>query len=281
MSNFNLKKFLTENKLTGNSILLQEEDTTQPIPNDIIWTDEDEDTASQGTFNQFDQSAEDLEGYEVEVLGYSPSTGKAYVGSTYGSYGETEFDDIQDLRQMSSSETKHYMEALEKYEPEHFKKMSQLHTEKLNEKSSTFFKATVTFSDKPGIQYGYTVNGSNEEEARQELTAKLSQEEPGREYEIVKIGNANQPKAPAGALADVDYDSIEIDGIDTDDYPDFVDAYIAAANFEDGTPLTDEELDQLNDEMAGEIHDLAYQSLFEGKTKREQELLKEVFKTLK
>jgi len=151
----------------------------------------------------------------------------------------------------------------------------------LNEEDGTFFKATVTFSDKPGIQYGYTINGSNEEEARQELAAKLAQEEPGREYEVVKIGSPSQPQAAAGALADIDHGSIEIEGIDTNDYPDFTDAYIAAANFEDGTPLTDEELDQLNDEMADEIHDLAYQSLFEGKTAREQELLKEVFKTLK
>ena len=83
MSNFNLKKFLTENKLTNNSKILNEvaDSGDEMVPNDIIWTDEDEDTGSQGTFNQFDQSAEDLDGYEVEVLGYSPSTGKAYVGS--------------------------------------------------------------------------------------------------------------------------------------------------------------------------------------------------------
>ena len=66
-----------------------------------------------------------------------------------------------------------------------------------------------------------------------------------------------------------------------DDYPDFVDAFIGAANFEDGTPLTDEEIDQLNDEMADEISDLAYQSLFEGKTAREKKLLREVYKTIK
>tara|TARA_R100000951_G_scaffold27922_1_gene23962 strand:+ start:702 stop:1412 length:711 start_codon:yes stop_codon:yes gene_type:complete len=153
--------------------------------------------------------------------------------------------------------------------------------EEVLEETGTFFKATVKFSDKPGIQYGYTVNGNNEEEARQELAAKLAQVEPGREYEIVKIGSPSQPQAAAGPLADIDYDSIEVDGVDTSDYPDFTDAYIATANFADGTPLTDEELDQLNDEMADEIHDLAYQSLLEGKTKREQELLKEVFKTLK
>ena len=53
--------------------------------------------------------------------------------------------------------------------------------------------------------------------------------------------------------------SIEIDGIDTNDYPDFVDAYIVAADFEDGTPLTDDEVQQFQDEnydLVGElIHD--------------------------
>lgn len=40
--------------------------------------------------------------------------------------------------------------------------------------------------------------------------------------------------------------NIKIDGIDTKDYPDFVDAYIVSADHEDGTPLTDSELDDLN-----------------------------------
>ena len=43
------------------------------------------------------------------------------------------------------------------------------------------------------------------------------------------------------------------------DYPDFVDAYIVAADFEDGTPLTDDEVQQFQDEnydLVGElIHD--------------------------
>lgn len=53
--------------------------------------------------------------------------------------------------------------------------------------------------------------------------------------------------------------SIEIDGIDTDDYPDFVDAYIASADYEDGTPLTDEELQAFQEEnydlVSQMIHD--------------------------
>lgn len=40
--------------------------------------------------------------------------------------------------------------------------------------------------------------------------------------------------------------NVELDGIDTRDYPDFCDAYITYAEHEDGTPLTDAELEALN-----------------------------------
>ena len=57
----------------------------------------------------------------------------------------------------------------------------------------------------------------------------------------------------------VDVRSIEIDGIDTSDYPDFVDAYVVAADYADGTPLTDDEVQQFQEEnydLVGElIHD--------------------------
>lgn len=42
-------------------------------------------------------------------------------------------------------------------------------------------------------------------------------------------------------------DNIEIDGIDTKDYPDFCDAYISSADY-DGIPMTDEQLDELNED---------------------------------
>jgi hypothetical protein len=40
----------------------------------------------------------------------------------------------------------------------------------------------------------------------------------------------------------LDYSSIEIDGVDSRDYPDFSDAHVAYAEWKDGTPLTDDEL---------------------------------------
>ena len=56
----------------------------------------------------------------------------------------------------------------------------------------------------------------------------------------------------------VDINSIEIDGIDTGDYPDFVDAYITYAEYQDGTPLTDEELMSLEDQNYGLAQELIF-----------------------
>jgi len=51
----------------------------------------------------------------------------------------------------------------------------------------------------------------------------------------------------------LDYSKIDIDSIDmhidTSDYPDFVDSYISAADY-DGRPMTDAELDILNDDSS-------------------------------
>ena len=42
---------------------------------------------------------------------------------------------------------------------------------------------------------------------------------------------------------------IEVDNIDMNDYPDFVDAFILSANWKDTLePLTEEELDALNED---------------------------------
>ena len=41
--------------------------------------------------------------------------------------------------------------------------------------------------------------------------------------------------------------NIELDGIDTNDYPDFCDAFIVSADYE-GKPMTNEQLDELNED---------------------------------
>lgn len=48
-----------------------------------------------------------------------------------------------------------------------------------------------------------------------------------------------------GAAPEIDYDSLEVDGIDTSDYPDFSDAYFSSGEYVDGTPIPGEVLDDL------------------------------------
>ena len=59
----------------------------------------------------------------------------------------------------------------------------------------------------------------------------------------------------------IDYSSIEIDGIDERDAPDFVDTYVSYAEWNDGIELTDEELEQLNN--LSEFQELAQEKAFE------------------
>jgi hypothetical protein len=59
----------------------------------------------------------------------------------------------------------------------------------------------------------------------------------------------------------VDRGSLSVEGVHAWDYPDFCDAYLIGATFEDGTPLTDEEMDQLNEEYPDVIWEMAYDSL--------------------
>ena len=71
---------------------------------------------------------------------------------------------------------------------------------------------------------------------------------------------------------EVERGSLEIDGVDPKDYPDFSDAYIAAGNFVDGTPLTDEEIAQLEDENYGLSNELAHgRYLEEGEQQKREE----------
>lgn len=56
-------------------------------------------------------------------------------------------------------------------------------------------------------------------------------------------------------------ENIEVDGIDTRDYPDFVDAFISYAEM-DGVELTDEQLDELNDNYPELIYDCVINRLF-------------------
>lgn len=42
-------------------------------------------------------------------------------------------------------------------------------------------------------------------------------------------------------------DNVEVEGIDTKDYPDFCDAFISSADY-NGVPMTENQLDEINED---------------------------------
>jgi hypothetical protein len=63
---------------------------------------------------------------------------------------------------------------------------------------------------------------------------------------------------------EVDLGSLEVDGVDPRDYGDFADAYFSYAQFTDGTPLTDKELELLTDEHGDILNQMAHDSYIGG-----------------
>lgn len=57
-------------------------------------------------------------------------------------------------------------------------------------------------------------------------------------------------------------ENIEFDGIDYNDYPDFCDAHIVAAQWPEGTPLSEEELDDLNMNFGSLVYDKLMERLY-------------------
>lgn len=62
---------------------------------------------------------------------------------------------------------------------------------------------------------------------------------------------------------EVDTDSLEIDGIDMRDYPDFVDAYFSYGEFMDGSEMSQDELDHLRDHHGELLYDKIQDRLHE------------------
>ena len=54
---------------------------------------------------------------------------------------------------------------------------------------------------------------------------------------------------------------LQVDGVDSRDYPDFSDAYFSSGSYEDGTPLTDDELERLNDLASDVLWEMAFDRL--------------------
>ena len=60
---------------------------------------------------------------------------------------------------------------------------------------------------------------------------------------------------------EVDLTTIQLDGVDPSDYPDFSDAYVEYAEYTDGTPLEDYEIDEFNDKHIDIAQEMAWESL--------------------
>jgi len=75
-----------------------------------------------------------------------------------------------------------------------------------------------------------------------------------------EVAEAFEPKAVINGK-EVDLSSIELDGVESWDRPDYADAYASAAEFTDGTPLTDDELEELTDKHGDIINMRAHDML--------------------
>jgi hypothetical protein len=65
----------------------------------------------------------------------------------------------------------------------------------------------------------------------------------------------------AAINAEVITASLELDGLDMHDYPDFCDAYFCAGDRADGTPLTDVELETLTMSEGMLLNDMAHEEM--------------------
>jgi hypothetical protein len=110
-----------------------------------------------------------------------------------------------------------------------------------------------------------------------ELSAELKKIAKITEWEFQRQRRVNEapdddmfahrdPRAVRVGDRAVDMRSIELGGVDSRNYPDFSDAYIQAADYRDGTPLSDDELNELTDTLAnsGQLHAMIRDTLNEG-----------------
>jgi hypothetical protein len=60
---------------------------------------------------------------------------------------------------------------------------------------------------------------------------------------------------------EVNVNSLEVDGVDSLDYPDFCDAYFCSGTFEDGSNMSDDELNEFSDKYGYILNEKAHESL--------------------
>jgi len=60
----------------------------------------------------------------------------------------------------------------------------------------------------------------------------------------------------------VSYNSLQVEGVDTKDYPDFCDCWIACGEWTDSTPLTESELEGIQEEYSDLAYELAIDTIY-------------------
>jgi len=83
------------------------------------------------------------------------------------------------------------------------------------------------------------------------------------ENKLTNQSQLNEMSKIMDSTRKVNLSSIEIDGVDRNDYPDFVDAYITYAEYEDGTPLSDKELEELGDKHPEIAQEMAVERFYQ------------------
>ena len=114
---------------------------------------------------------------------------------------------------------------------------------------------------------GYSVPESNEAKVKVECWNKETNsvipecmyEDGSIKPECWKEASGARPVTINGK--EVDMKSLEVDGVDTRDYPDFSDAFISAGWFTDGSKMSDDELDLFQNQHSDVAHELAHNSV--------------------
>ena len=300
--NFDLRQFLTENKLTKNAKLLKEEINSNV--EDIAGAFHEAGLTGMVTvLFQSDSSMGEPDIYTMPAERAMKSIIRkaANAESVIVVQGSeiTKGEQIGDYEEETEGlECKVIVEILDKgvYEiyqgSNDLEETSRSMKNKMNEARVEGFDVNkkafeVSFVNKYGGGDFRILNAETPEQA-EEVFTNIFVNNPDFVQSIKSIEPyqvpAPKPQAQSQpGLEGVNYRSIEIDGVDSDDYPDFVDAYVISAEFEDGTPLSEEELEQLTDELyqSGELADMAAQSLYEGKKKPVMEASYKVSKNSK
>ena len=73
------------------------------------------------------------------------------------------------------------------------------------------------------------------------------------DIEKLAFGGPRDPKTGNLMSKKINWKSLEFEDIDPKDYPEFVDAYVSYAEYEDGSALTDDELEKLDTEYSKEV----------------------------